>query len=93
MSRQARFSREQVLQQLFSQQPSSEPEEEAEEQDGEADREEDYDTVGDAAADSSSCRAPDRAVRVQGKRGVLLHVRIHAHRHSGVLHTNWNLPF
>ena len=31
-------------------------------------------------------RGPDRAARGQGKRGVLLHIRIHTHRHSGVLH-------
>ena len=69
MSRQERFTREQVLQQLFSQQPSSEPEADAKEPDqedgadGEADTDdgdyedddsgEDYDPVGDASADSS----------------------------------------
>ena len=37
MSRLKRFTREQVLQQLFSQQPSSEPEEDAKEPDREAD--------------------------------------------------------
>ena len=31
-------------------------------------------------------RAPELAARDQGKRGVLIQVRIHAHRHSGVLH-------
>ena len=68
MSRQKRFTREEVLQQLFSQQPSSEPEEDAKEPDREADRgedtedgeeddirDEDYDPVGETSADSSSC--------------------------------------
>ena len=31
-------------------------------------------------------RAPDRAARGQGKRGVIIQVRIHVHRHSDVLH-------
>ena len=35
-------------------------------------------------------RAPYRAACGQGKRGVLIQVRIHAHHHSGVLHTKEN---
>ena len=76
MSRQECFTREQVLQQLFSQQPFSEPEEDAKEPDREANWQ------GDGEAD----READRTAHGQGKRGVLIQVRIHAHRHSGVLH-------
>ena len=67
MSRQERFTREQVLQQLFSQQPFSEPEEDAKKPDreangqgdGEADRDdddedEDYDEDEDPVGDAST---------------------------------------